>query len=90
MSHQEKIDRLHLEKAALHALQMSAQEEIRSLLLLSLAAKIVRVQSNTDKESLDKIARVKCELEASQRDEVDCLHLELATEITKMQLKMEE
>jgi hypothetical protein len=90
VSHQEEIDCLHLEKAALHALQMSAQEEMRSLLLLSLAAEKVRARSNPDKECLYEITRVKSELEASQREEVDCLHLEPATEINKMQMNMEE
>jgi hypothetical protein len=88
--HQEEIDCLHLEKAALHALQMSAQEEMRSLLLLSLTAEIVCVQSNADKERLDEIARVKCELEVLQQEVVDRLHLEPATEINKMQMKMDE
>jgi hypothetical protein len=84
ISHREEIDRRHSENAELHALQMSAQEEMRTELLLSSAAEISRMRSDADKERLDEIARLMSELEVSHREEMDRLHSETSAEIARV------
>jgi hypothetical protein len=60
-SHQEDIDRWHLETKTL--LEMSGLEEMRSELLLSLAAEIARVQSQANMEHLNEFKQLRMEME---------------------------